>query len=654
MKKIISLLMCVIMLTAVLSFSVSAETGYVNTEEPLYLSTSADRGRSVLSGVNRKIYDILKEKIADVAVSGGSAVFTMPADVYETLKVKYDPDTQQASDVLGSLVKRSVDVHAVMLCLLADFPYEMYWFDKISGLGYSYGYTWDGISSAQVTSLTVKMSVIDVYRAPGYDKSNPAVRTDLSDASAAVTAAKKVVSDNKNKSDMDKLIAYKNYITGAVSYNYDALRSDSYGSPWQMIYVFDGRSDTNVVCEGYSKAFQYLCMQSDFAGDIKCYSVLGTTDGSGHMWNLVVMNGISYLVDLTNCDEGMIGQNGELFMVNSPQKGNAKGYTFKIGTQSITYAYIDESMMLFTDSIRTLKGTSATVAVTGVSLNKTSLSLRVGEKAALTATVAPSNASNKNVIWRSSDSSVATVDESGRISALKPGNTTVTVTTEDGSKKTTCSVSVLPVSVTGVSLNKTSLSLKVGEKATLTATVTPSNASNKKVSWGTSDASVATVDINGKITAVGEGSATVTVTSADGSKKAICTVTVTALQTGETTGAEITQPTETEKPADTTVTETEAPADTTTAGAEQTTAPSNTTEPSADTTDADTTAEQDEKTTDTAQTQTPTDDTDISEITTDNVTAAEKDGSFPWWIIVIVVAVAGVATAAVIVIKKKN
>ena len=169
-----------------------------------------------------------------------------------------------------------------------------------------------------------------------------------------------------------------------------------------------------------------------------------------------------------------------------------------------------------------------TVSVTGVSLNKTSLSLVEGGSESLTATISPDNATNKAVSWKSSDTGVATVDGSGKVTAVKAGSTTITVTTTDGGKTATCSVTVSSktVSVTGVKLDNGKLELKAGETAQLTATVEPSDASDKSLEWTSSDAKVATVDASGKVTAVGVGSATITVKTKDGGKTATCAVTV--------------------------------------------------------------------------------------------------------------------------------
>ena len=131
--------------------------------------------------------------------------------------------------------------------------------------------------------------------------------------------------------------------------------------------------------------------------------------------------------------------------------------------------------------------------------------------------------------WESSNKSVATVDANGLVTAVSAGTATITVTTEDGNKTATCAVTVAAatVPVTGVTLNKTSTSLYVGDTETLTATVEPSDATNKNVTWNTSDTSVATVN-NGVVTAVSAGTATITVTTADGGFTDTCTVTVTA------------------------------------------------------------------------------------------------------------------------------
>lgn len=216
--------------------------------------------------------------------------------------------------------------------------------------------------------------------------------------------------------------------------------------------------------------------------------------------------------------------------------------------------------------------------VSGVSLNNTELTLKIGETAKLVATITPEDATNKNVTWKSSDPSVVGVDAEGNIKALKEGTATITVTTEEGKFTATAKITVKKaetvtnevtnnkgnsnngttnngntgsgnnnggttdsgntensgtttptetvVNVTGVSLDKTSLTLTEGDSSKLTATINPSNANNKNVTWASSNTGVVTVDNNGNVTAVKPGTATITVTTTDGGFTATCQVTV--------------------------------------------------------------------------------------------------------------------------------
>ena len=170
------------------------------------------------------------------------------------------------------------------------------------------------------------------------------------------------------------------------------------------------------------------------------------------------------------------------------------------------------------------------VNVTEVTLDKTELTLTEGETETLTATVKPDNADNRKVTWSSDKTDVATVGGVGRVTAVKAGEAVVTVTTEDGGKTASCKVTVKAkaVGVTDVTLDKTELTLTEGETETLTATVKPDNADNRKVTWSSDKTEIATVDGAGKVTAVKPGEAVVTVTTEDGGKTATCKVTVKA------------------------------------------------------------------------------------------------------------------------------
>ena len=168
----------------------------------------------------------------------------------------------------------------------------------------------------------------------------------------------------------------------------------------------------------------------------------------------------------------------------------------------------------------TAKITVKEIAVTSVTLNKTTLSLNVGSSATLTATIKPTNATNKTVTWKSSNTSVATVS-GGKITGKKAGTAKITATA--GGKTATATVTVKTVAVTKVTLNKTSANVNVGSSVTLTATVSPSNATNKTVTWTTSDSKIATVS-GGKVT--GKKAGKVTITAKAGGKSAKATITV--------------------------------------------------------------------------------------------------------------------------------
>lgn len=163
------------------------------------------------------------------------------------------------------------------------------------------------------------------------------------------------------------------------------------------------------------------------------------------------------------------------------------------------------------------------VVVTGVEINMESAEIVEGQTLRLVATVAPANATNKTVTWTSSVPAVATVDNNGLVTAIRPGMTSVIANA--GLFNASCEISVVPskVPVTKVSLDKTEITLFEGEEETIKASIVPDNSTVRTVEWSTSDASVASVS-EGKVTAVSRGTATITA-SADG-VYAACQITV--------------------------------------------------------------------------------------------------------------------------------
>ena len=212
------------------------------------------------------------------------------------------------------------------------------------------------------------------------------------------------------------------------------------------------------------------------------------------------------------------------------ESGEISGTPTAIGTSTFTVVATndygsDSKELSITIDART------DVPVTGVTLSQTELSLTEGGTAQLTATVLPETATNRNVTWSSNAPGVATVNSSGKVTAVSAGTATITVTTADGGKTATCEVTVTAatVPVTGVTLSQTQASLyynRTPNTLTLTATVAPDNATNRAVTWASSNSTVATVDQNGVVTAVAPGTATITVTTVDGGFTATCAVTV--------------------------------------------------------------------------------------------------------------------------------
>lgn len=247
--------------------------------------------------------------------------------------------------------------------LLNDLPYEMYWHDKtgtggmgVAGFWYSADNT-KGVTSKNPTFLLV------FYVASAYAKTPTDVdNTKINKVNHAVNKAKSIVSNAKAKSDYDKLKYYHDQICAMVTYDHDAVDNDrDYGDPWQLISAFDDDPSTDIVCEGYSKAFKYLCDITVFNRNITCLTVSGNC-GGGHMWNVVKMpDGKNYLVDVTNDDYGCAGYPDKLFL-QGYNYGSYPNYGFTFTqnngfNRSLTYYYDDDTLAAFTKAELTISNT---------------------------------------------------------------------------------------------------------------------------------------------------------------------------------------------------------------------------------------------------------------------------------------------------------
>lgn len=273
--------------------------------------------------------------------------------------------------------------------------------------------------------------------------------------------------------------------------------------------------------------------------------------------NLIVKQGSVPVTGITIVPDGLTLFTGESFspgVVITPDNASCKECFWSSSDSNVATVSDDGCIKAISDGKAIITATTMdgglistcevtvigpNVPATGISLNHSSTSIGVGKQFTLNARISPNNASNKNCIWNSSNQSVATVDpRSGDIvtvTGVSEGSAEITVTALGGDNLTaTCTVTVTDdggnVPVTGISLKWVSAHMDVLSVINPEATVLPENATNKACTWESSDPTVATVDNEGNITCVGEGSATITVTTVDGGHTATFPVTVFPIQ----------------------------------------------------------------------------------------------------------------------------
>ena len=167
-----------------------------------------------------------------------------------------------------------------------------------------------------------------------------------------------------------------------------------------------------------------------------------------------------------------------------------------------------------------------TIPVTGISVSPATVTNTVGSTQQLTSVISPSTATNKTITWSSDKASVATVTASGLVTSVSAGSATITAKTQDGSFTATSVITATTVGVSGITLNLATASINVGSIVTLSANVLPTNASNKVVSWSSSNPAVASVSTSGLVTGGSAGTVTISALTQDGGYSASCIVTV--------------------------------------------------------------------------------------------------------------------------------
>ncbi len=255
--------------------------------------------------------------------------------------------TAEAQAKVEQMFTADVSADVLLTSLITHLPYELYWFDKVEGIQISYEMTGTD-EYVTISSVEIMFHVSQDYAVTEGDSYYPTMpdTTKTGAARTAAATAAQVVAKNQGKGTYGKLVAYREYITKAVDYNFDVANTVNYpyGDPWQLIYVFDDDPDTKVVCEGYSKAFKYLCDLTWTGSDpeVACYLPTGTMDGgigAGlHMWNIVSIGGVNYLTDITNCDSGTTGAPDQLFLCGAEGSVDAS-YAAATTNGTVTYVY---------------------------------------------------------------------------------------------------------------------------------------------------------------------------------------------------------------------------------------------------------------------------------------------------------------------------
>lgn len=304
-------------------------------------ASAGDPARNRLNRPERKLYDLLRPKLAAVAENGGATRFSISLEELGVKTRWTETELRQAGlsvptakeelfETVSLLLQKEfpADSQAVRSALLADLPYELYWFDKTTPA--QSGPVGSFVFSNGVLDLSGLRFAFDFPAAGDYQDTAGeegglyTVTSDVAAVKTAVANARSIADKFQGESDYLKLLGYRSEICKLASYNHSAAAGAAYGNPWQLVWVFDGDDSTGVVCEGYAKAFQYLCDLTDFDGEVDCYTVSGLMEGGTgagpHMWNIVRFGGIggqSYLVDVTNSDEGTVGADGGLFLVGA-------------------------------------------------------------------------------------------------------------------------------------------------------------------------------------------------------------------------------------------------------------------------------------------------------------------------------------------------
>lgn len=326
-----------------------------------------------LTNVTKQVYDKIKPRIQQVAEGnltntemtvtlqelGLDNLYLTAADL--GVATVWDASKKTISAEALAVVKErySYNAGAIMNALIRDCPYEMYWFGNTIHYNFlePYVVTRNGENCVHfINNLMLNFEVSADYGTGKFVTDAGKIGT----VNTAIANAKQIAHDavTQGYTDLEKLQYFHDKICELTDYNYGAASpsyTGGYGNPWQMIWVFDNNPDTTVVCEGYAKAFKYLCDLTTFqCRKISAYTMTGMMyypGGSGpHMWNMIHMDdGKNYIVDLTNCDSDTC--NNWLFIKPYTSGNITDGYVVKdpnSDSYSYRYVYDEQTREIFT------------------------------------------------------------------------------------------------------------------------------------------------------------------------------------------------------------------------------------------------------------------------------------------------------------------
>ena len=347
-------------------------------QTPVFKLFKASIAGDNLSATDHEIYNVLKPQIEAVARGDQSFTkFTVDAAKISSITLDYytakDLGVDSLLDENGYVKEEASDAYydkiqlhyrRIFTSLESDMPSELYWFDKTFKSTYypvptyfTQGESTDENYSIKLSSLSFNFAVSRDYQDQNYDDNYHVDSKYGKSVQSSLNNAKSIVDKYAGLSDYEKLKAYVKEINELSAYNHPAIDNNQpYGDPWQIIWLFDGDPSTKVVCEGYSKGFQYLCNMSTFQSSeltvISVHGISGSGTGAGnHEWNIVHMpDGKNYVVDVTNSDSDAIGSKGELILAGTEIGNVDLGYTFMIDGDSFPLKYNQDTRNMYKDS----------------------------------------------------------------------------------------------------------------------------------------------------------------------------------------------------------------------------------------------------------------------------------------------------------------